>query len=103
MKKHLRLAALAAAITTTAALAEDPDFHCDTSSANFQAAAQRAAQQALQAQIDDAEWYQRHNARRAREAAEDAAIMNYFSEQNRRNRESLNALWQAYFNLQRQR
>ena len=78
MKKYLRLAALAAALTTTAAFAQDPDFHCDTSSANFQAAAERAAQQALQAKIDDAEWYHRQNARQAREAAEDAIIFDYY-------------------------
>jgi hypothetical protein len=34
--------------------------HCDTSSANFQAAVQRAAQDAIQAQIDDAQWYRQH-------------------------------------------
>jgi hypothetical protein len=80
MKKHLALAALAAAITTTAALAQTSAElnNLDLSSANFQAAVQRAAEQALQAKIDDAEWYQRQNARQAREAADDAIILNHF-------------------------
>jgi hypothetical protein len=107
MKKYLRFAALAAAITATAALAQNP-----TSAEVIQyLEQQRILTDYGRAQTGTyspyTEYYQyraeRQNARQAREAADDAAIMNYFSEQDRRNRESLNALWQAYFNLQRQR
>jgi hypothetical protein len=55
MKKYLAILALA----PLTASAQDPVL-IDLSSANFQAAVHRAAQQALQYEIDDAQWYQRH-------------------------------------------